>query len=98
MAKLKITQTGSPIGRKPGQRDTLKALGLAARVLQAAGRGDSPEARRLVARARLLVQDRIGQRVTEAVAKPFAEADHRLLSGDPAGAVARLTAAYRAAG
>ena len=28
MAKLKITQVGSPIGRKPGQRDTLKALGL----------------------------------------------------------------------
>jgi large subunit ribosomal protein L30 len=28
MAKLKITQTGSPIGRKPGQRDTLRALGL----------------------------------------------------------------------
>ena len=28
MAKLKITQTGSPIGRKPGQRDALKALGL----------------------------------------------------------------------
>jgi large subunit ribosomal protein L30 len=27
-AKIKITQTGSPIGRKPGQRDTLKALGL----------------------------------------------------------------------
>jgi large subunit ribosomal protein L30 len=28
MAKLKLTQTGSPIGRKPSQRDTLKALGL----------------------------------------------------------------------
>jgi large subunit ribosomal protein L30 len=28
MAKIKITQTGSPIGRKPGQQDTLKALGL----------------------------------------------------------------------
>ena len=28
MAKLKITQVGSPIGRKPGQRDTLRALGL----------------------------------------------------------------------
>jgi large subunit ribosomal protein L30 len=28
MAKLKITQVGSPIGRKPGQRDTLKGLGL----------------------------------------------------------------------
>ena len=28
MAKIKITQTGSPIGRKPGQRDTLRGLGL----------------------------------------------------------------------
>ena len=28
MAKIKITQTGSPIGRKPGQKATLKALGL----------------------------------------------------------------------
>ena len=28
MAKLKLTQTGSPIGRKPGQLATLKALGL----------------------------------------------------------------------
>ena len=28
MAKLKITQVSSPIGRKPGQKDTLKALGL----------------------------------------------------------------------
>ena len=26
--KIRITQTGSPIGRKPGQKDTLKALGL----------------------------------------------------------------------
>ena len=26
--KLKLTQIGSPIGRKPGQRDTLVALGL----------------------------------------------------------------------
>jgi len=26
--KLKVTQIASPIGRKPGQRDTLKALGL----------------------------------------------------------------------
>ena len=28
MAKLKLTQTASPIGRKPGLRDTLRALGL----------------------------------------------------------------------
>ncbi|MBL8709433.1 MAG: 50S ribosomal protein L30 [Rhodospirillaceae bacterium] len=26
--KVKVTQTGSPIGRPSGQRDTLKALGL----------------------------------------------------------------------
>ena len=26
--KLKVTQISSPIGRKPGQRDTLKGLGL----------------------------------------------------------------------
>ena len=26
--KLKITQISSPIGRKPGQRDTLRGLGL----------------------------------------------------------------------
>ena len=28
MAKLKLTQTASPIGRKPGQRETLIGLGL----------------------------------------------------------------------
>ncbi len=28
MTKLTLTQTGSPIGRKPGQRDTQRALGL----------------------------------------------------------------------
>ena len=26
--KLKVTQIASPIGRKPGQRDTLRGLGL----------------------------------------------------------------------
>ena len=26
--KLKLTQIASPIGRKPGQRDTLRGLGL----------------------------------------------------------------------
>ena len=28
MAKIRVTQTGSPIGRKPGQRETLIGLGL----------------------------------------------------------------------
>jgi large subunit ribosomal protein L30 len=28
VAKLRVTQTGSPAGRKPGQRETLIGLGL----------------------------------------------------------------------
>ncbi|MBB4983878.1 glycoside hydrolase family 3 protein [Streptomyces nymphaeiformis] len=87
------TLRGTPQGGEPA----LRAIGLAARALQTAGHGDSTAARQLVARARLIVQNRIGQNITEPVAKPFAEADHLLLSGDPAGAVARLTAAFRAA-
>ncbi|MFJ1744790.1 glycoside hydrolase family 3 N-terminal domain-containing protein [Streptomyces sp. NPDC088116] len=75
---------------------TLTGLGAEARALAKAGRGYSPKSRALVERARLLVQHRIGQYPTAATAKPFADADHLLLTGDPAGAVARLTAAYRA--
>lgn len=81
----------------PGGELTLKAAQLAAKVLQAAGRGRSEQARELVGTARQIVQQRISQDLTERVAKPFAEADHRLLSGDPAGAVAKLITAYRAA-
>ncbi|MEU9010676.1 glycoside hydrolase family 3 N-terminal domain-containing protein [Streptomyces sp. NPDC048479] len=83
--------------RKPpaGGELTLKAIALAAKILQAAGRADSPEARALVSRARLIAQERIGQQVTAAAAKPFAEADHLLLTGDLTGAVAKLTLAYR---
>ncbi|WP_225801231.1 glycoside hydrolase family 3 N-terminal domain-containing protein [Streptomyces sp. NK15101] len=88
------TLHGTPRGGEPA----LRAIGLAARALQQAGHGDSAAARRLVGRARLIVQDRIGQHVTEEAAKPFAEADHLLLSGDPVGAVGKLTAAFRAAG
>ncbi|MFI8521609.1 glycoside hydrolase family 3 protein [Streptomyces sp. NPDC085481] len=87
------TLAKAPAGGEP----VLRALGVAAKVLQSAGRGDSPESRRLVERARLIVQERIGQDVTEATARPFAEADHLLLTGDPAGAVRKLTEAYRAA-
>ena len=28
MPKVKVTQTGSPLGRKPGQKETLIGLGL----------------------------------------------------------------------
>ncbi|MEE1927072.1 glycoside hydrolase family 3 N-terminal domain-containing protein [Streptomyces sp. TRM 70351] len=86
------------LDRKPaGGAVTLRAIGLVAKVLEAAGLGDSEHGRDLVGRARVLVQEKIGQDVTAAVAKPFAEADHLLLTGDLTGAVAKLTAAYRAA-
>ncbi|MEV4941346.1 glycoside hydrolase family 3 protein [Streptomyces zaomyceticus] len=88
------TLTPAPSGGEPA----LRALGVAAKALQAVGRGTSPEGRKLVAAARLIVQKKIGQNITEATAKPFADADHLLLTGDLAGAVGRLTAAYRAAG
>lgn len=50
-------------------------------------------------KARQLVQAKVGQevRMTEAVAKPFAEADHLLLTGHYREAVAKLGEAYRAA-
>jgi beta-glucosidase len=84
--------------RTPGGGEhTLKAIGIAAKALQTAGHGKSDAARELVGRARLIVQQRIGGNLTEASAKPFAEADHLLLTGDLTGAVAKLTAAYRAA-
>ncbi|MFH9727649.1 glycoside hydrolase family 3 protein [Streptomyces sp. NPDC017254] len=88
------TLTPVPSGGEPA----LRALGVAAKALQAVGRGTSPEGRKLVAAARLIVQKKIGQNITEANAKPFADADHLLLTGDLAGAVGKLTAAFRAAG
>ncbi|MGW4299796.1 glycoside hydrolase family 3 protein [Streptomyces sp. NPDC004376] len=73
----------------------LTALGTAA---QRAGRAhDSATGRALVTKARLIVQDKVGQRITAAVAKPFAEADHALLTGNYALALRKLAAAYRAA-
>ncbi|WP_017242084.1 glycoside hydrolase family 3 protein [Streptomyces sp. SS] len=81
-----------------GGEPALRAIGLAARALQQAGLGDSAASRRLVGRARLIVQDRIGPNITQNTAKPFAEADHLLLSGDPTAAVSKLTDAFRAAG
>ncbi|MCD2462322.1 glycoside hydrolase family 3 C-terminal domain-containing protein [Streptomyces sp. MBT42] len=87
------TLTPAPSGGEPA----LRALHIAAKALQAVGRGDSAEGRRLVAVARQIVQKRIAGHLTQATAKPFADADHLLLTGDPAGAVGKLTEAYRAA-
>lgn len=80
-----------------GGEVALKTIAIAARGLQAAGLGGSEQGRELVAKARLIVQAKMAGDIGEASAKPFAEADHLLLSGDLPGAVAKLTAAYRAA-
>ncbi|MEV5429369.1 glycoside hydrolase family 3 N-terminal domain-containing protein [Streptomyces sp. NPDC052701] len=78
-----------------GGAATLKALGLAAAAAERAGADRAGRA--LVTKARLLVQRKAGQDLTAAVAKPFADADHLLLTGRYAKAVAKLTEAYRAA-
>ncbi|WP_405589478.1 glycoside hydrolase family 3 protein [Streptomyces sp. NBC_01092] len=79
-----------------GGATTLKALGIAARAAEKAGADQV--GRTLVGKARLIVQQRAaGAGITEAVAKPFAEADHLLLTGRYGSAVERLSAAYRAA-
>ncbi|MEY9994546.1 beta-glucosidase [Streptomyces sp. V4I8] len=78
-----------------GGTETLKALGVAAEAAERAGADRAGRA--LVTKARLIVQRRAGTTITEAMAKPFAEADHLLLTGRYGAAVERLSAAYRAA-
>ncbi|MEV8066079.1 glycoside hydrolase family 3 N-terminal domain-containing protein [Streptomyces sp. NPDC085995] len=78
-----------------GGTATLKALGLAATLAERAHAADAGRA--LVDKARLIVQQRAADSMSAAVAKPFADADHLLLTGKYGAAVERLTAAYRAA-
>ncbi|MFD3498263.1 glycoside hydrolase family 3 N-terminal domain-containing protein [Streptomyces sp. NPDC058676] len=79
-----------------GGAATLKALGVGARAAERTGADEAGRA--LVARARLIVQQKVDQDITAAVAKPFADADHLLVTGRYGEAVEKLTAAYRAAG
>ncbi|WP_426498869.1 glycoside hydrolase family 3 N-terminal domain-containing protein [Streptomyces sp. D54] len=85
--------------KKPpaGGEPALTALAVAARVAEKAHLGKTPAGRAIVDRARLLVQRKIDGTFTQEVSKPFAEADHLLLTGDLTGAVDRLRTAYRAA-
>ncbi|MEU1401127.1 glycoside hydrolase family 3 N-terminal domain-containing protein [Streptomyces sp. NPDC005728] len=78
-----------------GGATALRALALAATAADRAGADRT--GRELVAEARLIVQQKVGQRITEAVAGPFADADHLLLTGRYGKAVQKLTQAYRAA-
>jgi beta-glucosidase len=75
-----------------GGAATLKALEAAAGKARSAETGKA-----LVTKARLLVQQKVGQNITAAVSKPFADADHLLLTGKYAAAVKKLEEAYRAA-
>ncbi|MEV6174719.1 CIA30 family protein [Streptomyces sp. NPDC051954] len=78
-----------------GGATTLKVLGLAAAVAEKAGSAEAGRA--IVGKARLIVQQKIGTDIDAGVAKPFADADHLLVTGRYAAAVQKLTAAYRAA-
>ncbi|MGV9403818.1 glycoside hydrolase family 3 N-terminal domain-containing protein [Streptomyces sp. NPDC003667] len=78
-----------------GGAATLRALGAAAAAAERTGADRA--GRELVTRARLIVQQEVGERMTAAVARPFADADHLLLTGHYAKAVQKLTEAYRAA-
>ncbi|WP_369262502.1 glycoside hydrolase family 3 N-terminal domain-containing protein [Streptomyces sp. R35] len=78
-----------------GGTATLKTL---AKAAEAADRTGSAEAgRAAVTQARLLVQQKLGQTLAPTTTKPFANADHLLLTGHYASAIASLTEAYRAA-
>ncbi|MFG2478420.1 glycoside hydrolase family 3 N-terminal domain-containing protein [Streptomyces fagopyri] len=78
-----------------GGSATLRALAL---VAAAADRtGSDRLGSTAVAKARLLVQQKLSSGLTSATSKPFADADHLLLTGHYAEAVNKLTQAYRAA-
>ncbi|GAX51670.1 glycoside hydrolase family 3 protein [Streptomyces olivochromogenes] len=84
------TQTKVPGGGEA----TLKALTLAARAADRTG--STQLGRAAVTKARLLVQQSAGSTITPALAKPFAEADHLLLTAHYTQALTKLLEAYRA--
>ena len=57
---VKVTQTGSPIGRKPGQRETLVGLGLN-KVNRTRELEDTPAVRGMIAKVAHLVRVVEGQ-------------------------------------
>ncbi|MFC9284043.1 glycoside hydrolase family 3 N-terminal domain-containing protein [Streptomyces collinus] len=78
-----------------GGETALRALAEAASVAERAGADRA--GRELVTEARLIVQEKVGERIDAAVSGPFADADHLLLTGHYGKAVRKLTQAYRAA-
>ncbi|MFF9674979.1 glycoside hydrolase family 3 N-terminal domain-containing protein [Streptomyces eurythermus] len=82
---------------EPPQGGTSTLRALAARAARAERHGDDRAGRALVTRARLLVQQKAAGHLTQAVSRPFADADHLLLTGRYGKAVQKLAEAYRAA-
>ncbi|MFF5029721.1 glycoside hydrolase family 3 N-terminal domain-containing protein [Streptomyces collinus] len=78
-----------------GGEAALRALAKAAAAAERAGAGRV--GRELVTEARLIVQEKVAERIDAAVSGPFADADHLLLTGHYGKAVRKLTQAYRAA-
>ncbi|WP_234318373.1 glycoside hydrolase family 3 N-terminal domain-containing protein [Streptomyces sp. NRRL S-244] len=89
-----LTTLGAP---PQGGEGALRALALVAAAVERTTGADSEAGRAVADRARAIAAHRIGGRFTQASSKPFAEADHLLMAGDLTGAVAGLTAAFRAA-
>ena len=58
--KLKVTQIGSPIGRKPGQRDTLIGLGLN-KMNRSSEVEDTPSVRGMIRKVSHLRAGRTGE-------------------------------------
>ncbi|MFG2363566.1 glycoside hydrolase family 3 N-terminal domain-containing protein [Streptomyces mirabilis] len=77
-----------------GGEATLKALTLLARTADRTG--SARLGRAAVTKARLLVQQSTGSTITPALAKPFADADHLLLTAHYTQALTKLLEAYRA--
>ncbi|GHH80494.1 hypothetical protein GCM10018793_35660 [Streptomyces sulfonofaciens] len=87
-----LTTGAAPVHGGAATLKALRALAAAADHLHSAKAGGA-----LVGQARQLVQQKVGQHITAAVAKPFAEADHLLLTGHYRDAIGKLTQAYQAA-
>jgi beta-glucosidase len=72
----------------------LAALGQAAKYLQLTKADSSNQDDAVVAGARWIAQDQIGQNLDEATSKLTADAEHLAFSGDLVNAITKLTAAY----
>ncbi|WBQ06204.1 glycoside hydrolase family 3 N-terminal domain-containing protein [Kribbella sp. CA-293567] len=78
----------------PQATTALAALGQAGKYLQLTSVDTSNEDDAVVAGARWIAQDQIGQNLDEATSKLTADAEHLAFSGDLTNAIAKLTAAY----